>query len=378
MMYTGKNKRTYMKKDADVDADNTDINNADIGIKGENNHKLDAIYECSKVEKILQEIFIDEYSSLLAFIGSSPAQMSSEAIAPDTIMSETATLKSVMSGTSTDELSEEILTVRSAMPKSTSPASSEALKSLDIQTMTFSGVINFNHKEIAFTDIRQLHGKYAPSLEGFRLVWEHCLVVAILALRLSKAQGENFCRIINIPLISVGALVHDIGTYRLLKNPFPPSPLCPFDMEKYIFHGLEGWLILYENEFGKDIADFAKNHTGVGIDAKSIVENHLPLPIENYVPQNINQEIVMFADAFHSKSNPSKFKSIYAAQQSAARFGQKNLDKFMTELDKFNADSIAKSIHELSRKSGIPIHEKYEGGKARKKIYKDQLNKDRY
>lgn len=303
-----------------------DIDKKDVDIKNRDSHSSCTLNECipykhtlykhSEIEKILQETFIDEYSSLSSLFSSNAASLPITA---------------------------------------------------DIQTMAFSEVLNFNNKEITFADIRQLHEKYAPSLEGFRLVWEHCLVVAILALQLSKAQGEKFCRIVNIPLMSVGALVHDIGTYRLLKDPFPPSPLCPFIMDKYIFHGLEGWLILYENDCGKDVADFAKNHTGVGIEAKSIVENHLPLPIGDYIPQSIDQEIVMFADAFHSKSNPSKFKSVYAAQQSAARFGKENLHKFMKELNKFNADSITQSIKELSNKSGIPILEKYETGKVSKK-----------
>ena len=59
----------------------------------------------------------------------------------------------------------------------------------------------------------------------------------------------------------------------------------------------------------ESIAQFARNHTGVGLTGESVIAQGLPLPPDDYVPLNLEQEAVMVADKYHSKSVPPKFVS---------------------------------------------------------------------
>jgi uncharacterized protein len=51
-------------------------------------------------------------------------------------------------------------------------------------------------------------------------------------------------------------------------------------------------------------------HTGVGITKVEIEKNKLPLPARDYIAETDEEKIVMYADKFHSKSEPPMFNSV--------------------------------------------------------------------
>ena len=133
--------------------------------------------------------------------------------------------------------------------------------------------------------------------------------------------------------------MHDIGVYRVFT-----ADGTTFDQNRYLFHGLEGWLILHENGFGEQIADFARHHTGVGITRRDVLDEGLRLPVDDYSPRTLEEELVMYADKFHTKSNPPTFVSLSAARRSVYRFGEtkaRRLDRFAEKFGEPNLEELA-------------------------------------
>ena len=80
-------------------------------------------------------------------------------------------------------------------------------------------------------------------------------------------------RLIDERLVVIGGLLHDIGTYRVLKKKHNGSNGEPleFSKKRYILHGLLGYEYLLEEGVDESIAQFARNHTGVGLTRESVI-----------------------------------------------------------------------------------------------------------
>ena len=186
--------------------------------------------------------------------------------------------------------------------------------------------------EATFTEhVKELHRSLAPSESAFNLVWTHCVIVSRIGFTLAQryltkhtAAGAVVAGPLPNPTVArLGGLVHDIGVYRVFDEAG-----VSFDGGRYIFHGLEGYRILLDTGYGEDLAEFARNHTGVGITADDVARQHLTLPAGDYSPRTIEQELVMYADKFHTKSQPPTFVSSASARRSAERFGEDNAARF--------------------------------------------------
>jgi uncharacterized protein len=158
-------------------------------------------------------------------------------------------------------------------------------------------------------EILALHRDHAPTREAFESVFEHCQLVCSLA--------EQFFAGLDIDtdLVRAGALLHDIGVYRL-------------ESTAYVRHGVLGHELLASLGFPVEICRFASCHTGVGITRDDVVHQALPIPVDDYLPRTPEEELVMYADKFHSKRTPPVFLSgdTYAAE--IARFGEDKVLRF--------------------------------------------------
>ena len=217
---------------------------------------------------------------------------------------------------------------------------------------------------VSFAQLGELHHEEAPSEFAYEKIWTHCQIVARIAVSLAANYRERVRKLAqagplpqpwngalpDLEMCAVGGLVHDIGVQHVfLRHGEDAGRL--FDRHRYIFHGLEGYLILLENRYGLAIAQFARNHTGVGITRSEVVAQGLPLPPDDYMPKTIEQEIVMYADKFHTKSDPMQFVSLKAARASAARFGLSNATRF----DNLVARYGVPDLESLSREYGMSI-----------------------
>ena len=124
-------------------------------------------------------------------------------------------------------------------------------------------------------------------------------------------------RLIDEHLVVIGGLLHDIGTYFLLKQDGSDGEPLKFDGPHYVQHGLKGYEYLLNEGVDESIAQFARNHTGVGLTRETVESQGLPLPPADYVPMNLEQEVVMVADKYNSKSIPPKFLTAEAYTRKA-------------------------------------------------------------
>jgi uncharacterized protein len=127
-----------------------------------------------------------------------------------------------------------------------------------------------------------------------------------------------------------------------------PGSIPRFDSKRYILHGLIGYRILLDEGYGEEVAAFARNHTGVGITRQEVVEQHLPLPPAEYLPTTVEQEIVMYADKFNSKSHPPACISVERQERRAARFGEGNLLRWHALVARYGVpdiEAVAREYH---------------------------------
>jgi len=158
-------------------------------------------------------------------------------------------------------------------------------------------------------EIRTLHRDHAPTRDAFESVYAHCELVGQIA--------EQFLARLDLDgdLVRAGALLHDIGVYRLY------SPAGELDTVGYIRHGVLGHELLHSLGFPDEISRFCSRHSGVGITRDDVLRQSLPLPVDDYVPGSPEEELVMYADKFHSKRTPPVFVSGDSYAEAVARWG---------------------------------------------------------
>jgi uncharacterized protein len=173
------------------------------------------------------------------------------------------------------------------------------------------------------TEIRDLHAQYAPTRAAFELVLSHCEIVCDLAEQVIKTNSLA----VDGDLVRAGALLHDIGVYRL-------------DGSDYIRHGVLGYELLRELDFPEALSRFCSHHTGVGLSREDVAEQKLPIPPGDYLAETVEEELVMYADKFHSKTNPPTFVTAAEYQTSVLRFGAAKAARFTEFVDRYGEPEL--------------------------------------
>jgi uncharacterized protein len=105
----------------------------------------------------------------------------------------------------------------------------------------------------------------------------HCLAVSDYAYELGlKIKNNGYA--INLELVILGALLHDIGRSKTHG----------------ISHGIEGAKILREYGFEEELALIAERHIGAGIPKNEAIE--LGLPPKDYIPISLEEKLVAHCD----------------------------------------------------------------------------------
>jgi uncharacterized protein len=129
--------------------------------------------------------------------------------------------------------------------------------------------------------LKQAHGKYKK--EMVEIGWTHSLIVRSIALQIAQNLEKEYGIKTDTKLIEIGALIHDIGVYECFDDDFKKC-------REYVLHGRIGYEFLIKEGVSKKRARFALTHVGVGY--------------EKNIPISLEEEIVSFADKFHSKGHP--------------------------------------------------------------------------
>lgn len=235
----------------------------------------------------------------------------------------------------------------------------------------------------SFDDIDELHRKYAPSQQAYELVYRHCMIVAEMVQELARKHNaivvqqsvlaDGACdtrtsahddgtqtqttpdtnafppifahsRLMDTSKAVVGALLHDIGTYGVIDNDGSDGNPVSFDGPRYIMHGLIGYDLLKAEGVDEDIALFCRNHTGVGITAEQVRKQGLRIPEADYMPTTLEQEVVMYADNFNSKSAPPRFYTAQKAIARCAKFGRANEQRMSALVDAYGEPQCIRNL----------------------------------
>ncbi|MFT8704674.1 HD domain-containing protein [Bifidobacterium aquikefiricola] len=190
--------------------------------------------------------------------------------------------------------------------------------------------------------IDELHHRYAPSQAAYQVVHTHCHIVSDITFELARKspslwKNDDF----DLDLALVGAWLHDIGTYQVFMHDGSDGQPLAFDRDRYILHGILGYRLLLQEGWGEEIAQFARNHTGVGLYRQDVIDEGLPLLPADYVPRTDEQELVMYADKFNSKSVPPSFIAESKQNKRAAKFGDANYERWRKLVAKYGLPDIS-------------------------------------
>lgn len=152
----------------------------------------------------------------------------------------------------------------------------------------------------------------------------HSIKVQQKALELAESSGIR----LDLELVSEGALLHDIGIFKC----HAPGIYCVGNAP-YITHGIIGAKLLreYGELHGIDLekhAAICEKHTGAGLSVKDIVEQKLPLPERDFLPETPEEKLICLADKFFSKSGDGNEKTLDEIRSSMTKFAPETLERF--------------------------------------------------
>ena len=156
-----------------------------------------------------------------------------------------------------------------------------------------------------------------PALEDILL--KHSSDVANRALKIADKHPEFQ---LDRQFLYEAAMLHDIGIVKVDA----PSIYC-YGPEPYIRHGLLGGEILRKEGLPAH-ARVAERHTGTGLTRLNILQQALPLPPDDYVPETLEEQIICYADKFYSKTKLDEEKTFERALASLRKFGEDGLRIF--------------------------------------------------
>ena len=142
---------------------------------------------------------------------------------------------------------------------------------------------------------------YANYPEAFGILLEHSRKVtrrAVIIARHCRRHGEE----VDLQFIAEAAMLHDIGI--LFTD--TPELGCP-GKGSYLLHGIKGARLLRHEKLPKH-ARVCERHIGVGLTAKEIRKQRLPLPQRDMCPETLEEQIICYADLFYSKGKKNRHR----------------------------------------------------------------------
>lgn len=167
------------------------------------------------------------------------------------------------------------------------------------------------------TDIISKYYKEGTPL--YECLVNHSRQVAEMAVEIAERHPE-----LNLDkdFLYEAAMLHDIGIFYTDA----PSIYCEGN-EPYIRHGFLGAELLRKEGLERH-ARVAERHTGTGLSEFEIKERNLPLPVRNFEPETMEEQVICFADKFFSKTKPGQKRTPEKVAESLSKFGDKSVSKF--------------------------------------------------
>lgn len=143
-------------------------------------------------------------------------------------------------------------------------------------------------------NVNDIINKYYPcDNELKRIYLVHARKVAELALEMAARHPELD---MDTAFIEEAAMLHDIGIFLTDA----PRIYC-FGDKPYICHGYLGAELLRSLGYPRHAA-VCERHTGTGLTKQQVEREGWPLPLRDFIPVTLEEQIICFADKFYSKT----------------------------------------------------------------------------
>lgn len=167
--------------------------------------------------------------------------------------------------------------------------------------------------------IELIHKYYTEGTPLCNLLLLHSKQVTHRALHIAKQHPEFH---LDEDFISQAAMLHDVGIF--MTN--APGIYCEGEAP-YLMHGYLGAELMRKEGY-EDIARVCERHTGTGLTALQVKELNLPIPVKDYLPETLEEQVICYADKFFSKSHPLRIRTVEETAQSLEKFGAEGVEKF--------------------------------------------------
>ena len=147
---------------------------------------------------------------------------------------------------------------------------------------------------MAGIDVKGIIDFYYPEENELKNIYMvHAGKVAELALGMARNHSELG---IDLQFVEEAAMLHDLGIFMTDA----PRIYC-YGTESYLCHGYLGAELLRARGYERH-ARVCERHTGTGLTKEQIVANGWNLPVKDFVPETIEEQLICFADKFYSKT----------------------------------------------------------------------------
>ena len=162
---------------------------------------------------------------------------------------------------------------------------------------------------------------YADNAPLRHILVTHSRSVAEMAVDIARRHPELHA---DEDFLYEASMLHDIGIYLTDA----PGIQC-FGMEPYICHGMLGARLLRSEGLPRH-ARVAERHTGTGLTVETIRRQGLPLPLQDFSPESIEEQVVCYADKFFSKTHLERVKTPEQVLRSLEKFGEEGVMRMRT------------------------------------------------
>ena len=150
----------------------------------------------------------------------------------------------------------------------------------------------------------------------------------VLQKAISIAKFSKYADAIDYTFLHEAVMLHDYGIIGVDA----PSIFC-FGTHPYLAHGYIGAQYLRQIDPIKYArhARVCERHIGSGLTAEEIIQNNMPLPHKDFLPETFEEKLITYADCFFSK-NPERLRD------------EKPWEKILASMEKFGEGPVQRLV----------------------------------
>ena len=173
-------------------------------------------------------------------------------------------------------------------------------------------------------NVKEIIDRYYPCENELKNIYMvHARAVADFALGLARKHPELE---LDEAFVYEAAMLHDIGIFLT-----DALRIYCYGSEEYLCHGYLGAELLRSIGLERH-ARVCERHTGTGLTKEVIERNGWNLPVKDFVPETLEEQLICFADKFFSKTKflhePRTFEQVVESMRKISEDSVKKVEKW--------------------------------------------------